>query len=307
MSRTLRAVIAATALLGAVPAAASADTVKGTVVARDAARGTIVTAGSGGAVSTLRVAKPASFKPGTRVRATATPLADGTYRGAAVKRLGRAKRGAVRGALVRRSGRELVLAAGGSTFALRTARPAVAGAPGALVSAKLKIAKGKVSAQRIRLAGQATTLELEGTVAGFDGATLQLAVEAPGTVPVAVPAGVELTAETGDEVELAVTVGGGFTLLAVDGEINVAGAIAAVSPGSITIGAVTCAVPEYLDVGDLLAGDPVFATCLLSGGTLTLDEIEYDEPSLGGDEPGWDDEEPYDEDEDWSEEDEGEL
>jgi hypothetical protein len=299
MSRTLRAVIAATALLGAVPAAASADTVKGTVVARDAVRGTIVTAGSGGAVATLRVAKPASFKPGARVRANATPLADGTYRGAGVKRLGRAKAVAVRGTLVRRSGRELLLAAGGSTFAVRTARPAVSGAPGALVSAKLKVAKGRLTAHKVRLSGQATMLEIEGTIASFDGATLQIAVEAPGTVPVAVPAGVELTAGIGDEVEVVVAVGAGFTLLAVDGEIDVAGTITAVSPGSITIGAVTCAVPEYLDVGDLLTGDPVFATCLLSGGTLTLDEIEFDEPSLG-DEPG---EEPYDEDEDWSEED----
>jgi len=299
MSRTLRVVIAATALLGAAPAAASAETVKGTVVARDAVRGTIVTAGNGGAVATLRVAKPASFKPGARVRANATPLADGTYRGAGVKRLGRAKAVAVRGTLVRRSGRELVLAAGGSTFAMRTARPAVSGAPGALVSAKLKVAKGRLTAHKVRLSGQAATLEIEGTIASFDGATLQIAVEAPGTVPVAVPTGVELTAGTGDEVEVVVAVGAGFTLLAVDGEIDVAGTIAAVSPGSITIGAVTCAVPEYLDVGDLLTGDPVFATCLLSGGTLTLDEIEYDEPSLG-DEPG---EEPYDEDEDWSEED----
>jgi hypothetical protein len=299
MNRPLRAVIAATALLGAVPAAASADTVKGTVVARDAARGTIVTAGSGGAVSTLRVAKPASFKPGARVRATATPLADGTYRGAGVKRLGRGKAATVRGTLVRRSGRELVLTAGSSTFAVRTARPAVSGAPGALVSAKLKVVKGRLTAHRVRLSGQAVTLEIEGTIASFDGATLQIAVEAPGTVPVAVPAGVELTAGTGDEVELTVAVGAGFTLLAVDGEIDVLGAIAAISPGSITVGAVTCAVPEYLDVGDLLAGDQVFATCLLSGGTLTLDEIELDEPSLG-DEP---DEEPYDEDEDWSEED----
>ena len=307
MRCTLRAVIAATALLGAAPATASADTVKGTVVSRDAARGTIVTAGSGGTVATLRVAKPASFKPGARVRATATPLADGTYRSAGVKRLGRAKSVAVRGTLVRRAGRELVLSAGSSTFALRTARPAVTGAPGALVSAKLKLAKGRLIAKKVRLAGQAATLELEGTVAGFDGTTLQLAVEAPGALPVAVPAGVELTAETGDEVELAVAIGGGFTLLAVDGEINVLGAIGAVSPGSISVGAVTCAVPEYLDVSDLLAGDSVFLTCVLSGGALTADEIELDEPSLGDDEPGWDDEEPYDEDEDWSEEDEAEL
>jgi len=296
MTRTLRALLAATALLGAVPAAASADTVKGTVVARDAARGTIVTAGRDGTVATLRVDRAGGFRAGVRVRATAAPQADGTYRASALKRLGRAKTAKVRGALVRSAGRDYVISSGASTFTLRAARVAAPTPAGAVVHADLKVAKGKVAIAKLRTAGQAATLELEGTLAGFDGSTLSLRVEGSGAVTVAVPAAVELTAETGDDVELLVTAGPVLGLLAVDGEIEAYGAVAAVAPTAITVGGVTCAVPDYLDLTDIVAGDTVYLVCVAEDGVLTADEVELDDES-------WvDDEEPFNEDEDWVDE-----
>ena len=141
MTRTMRSLIAAVALLGATTAAASADTVTGTVIARDAEQGTIMTSGRIGAVATLRVARPAAFKPGRRVRASATRLGDGTYRAAVVKRRGRARAAKARFTLVRRVGREYVVAAGGSTFVLRAGAGAGVATAGAVVTAKLRLAR----------------------------------------------------------------------------------------------------------------------------------------------------------------------
>jgi hypothetical protein len=273
-----RIVIGALALLAAVPATAAADTVDGVVVARDTQRGTVVVAGRDAA--TLHVNRPASFKPGVRLRATASRLADGTFRPTAVKRRGRAGSAKLRFTLLRRAGGDALVTAGGSTFTLRRGPAAL---PGAVVAARLKIAKGKVAVAKAKQVGQATTLALP---ARFAAGALRL----EGGLTVAVPAGVELALEEGDEVELLVAVGadGSFTLVAIDGAIEAYGAVAAVSATSITVGAVTCAVPEDLDVSDILAGDIAYVHCSVLAGVLTADELELDEPALG-DEPLFDD------------------
>ena len=274
-----RIVIAALALLAAVPATAGADTVDGVVVARDAQRRTVVVAGRDAA--TLHVNRPASFKPGVRLRATASRLADGTYRPTAIKRRGRAGSAKLRFTLLRRAGRDALVTAGGSTFTLRGGAGAV---PGAVVAARLKIAKGRVAVTKAKQVGQATTLVLR---ARFTGGTLRL----EGGLTVVVPAGVELALEEGVELELLVAVGAGgsFTLVAIDGAIEASGAVAAVSATSITVGAVTCAVPEDLDVSDIQVGDSAYVYCSVLAGVLTADELELDEPALG-DEPLIDDE-----------------
>jgi len=298
MTRTMRSLIAAAALLGATPAAASADTVDGTVIARDVQRGTIVTSARTGSVATLRVARAASFRPGQRVHATATALADGTYRAAAVKRRGRPASARLRATLVRRAGGEYLLSAGSSTFAVRAGRGARVSRAGAIVAARLRVAKGKVAADKVREVGQATTIELEGRFLDAGDGTLRIAVGAQGPVTVAVPAGVEPVLEAGDDVELLVAVGadGGFTLLAVDGEIELYGAITALAPGSVSVGAVSCAVPADLDVSDLLVGDVVLLACAVSNGVLIAEELELDDLGLDEDDLPFDDDEPYVED-----------
>ena len=272
-----RTVIAALALLAAFPAAASADTVKGVVVARDAQLGTVVVAGRQAA--TLRVSRPAAFKPGLKVRAHADKLADGSYRPTAIKRRGQAGSAKLRFTLLRRDGRDALVTAGGSTFTLKAGAVAL---PGAVVAARLKIAKGKVAVARAKQIGQASTLLLTGRFAGG-----VLRVE--GGLPVAVPAGVELALAEGDEVQVLVTVGadGAFTLVAITGAIELHGGVAAVSATSITVGAVTCAVPEDLDVSDVLVGDVAYVYCSLLDGALVADELELDDPGL--------EDEPFDE------------
>jgi hypothetical protein len=279
-----RTVIAALALLAALPATASAATVDGVVVSRDTQLGTVVVAGK--SVATLRVNRPASFKPGAKLRATVTALADGSYRASAIKRRGRAGSAKLRFTLLRRTGREYLVTAGGSTFTLKAGRGAGVSRAGAVVAARLRVAKGKVAVAKARQVGQATTLELTGR---FDGAVLRVA----GGIAVTVPAGVELALEAGDEVELLVAVGadGTFTLLAIEGEIEAYGAVAAVSAGSITVGAVTCAVPEDLDVSDVVVGDVAYVFCSVAGGVLVAEELELDEAFE--DEPF--DDEPFDE------------
>jgi hypothetical protein len=294
MTRTMRSLIAAAALLGAMPAAANADTVEGVVVARDAGLGTVVVAGR--AAATLRVARPASFKPGLKVRATATRLADGSYRATGIKRRGRAGAARLRFAVVRRAGREYLVTAGGSTFALRAGRGAGVSTPGAVVAARLRVAKGKVAVAKAKPAGQVATLELDGRFLALDGGMLRLAAGGSAPVAVAVPAGVEPALEAGDAVELLVGVGadGSLTLLAIDGALEAFGAITAVSATAISVGAVTCAVPEDLDVSDLVAGDVATLYCSLVDGVMTAEELELDDFGLDEDDFGFGDEEPYD-------------
>jgi hypothetical protein len=283
MNRTIRGLIAAVALLAALPAVAGAGTVTGVVVARDAELGTVVVAGRGAA--TLRVARPASFKPGLKLRATAARLADGSYRASAIKRRGHAAGAKLRFTLIRRAGREYLVTAGGSTFTLKAGRGAGVSRPGAIVAARLRVAKAKVAVAKAKAAGQVATLELSGRFAGLDGGVLRLAVGASAPVAVAVPAGIEPALQVGDAIELLVAVGadGSFTLLAIDGELEAHGAVTAVTAASISVGAVTCAVPEDLDVSDVVVGDLATLYCSLVGGVLTAAELELDDPGFDDD------------------------
>ena len=100
----------------------------------------------------------------------------------------------------------------------------------------------------------------------------------------------------GDDVELLVTAGPVLGLLAVDGEIEAYGArrrgrAERRSPSA----SVTCAVPDYLDLTDIVAGDTVLPwSAWHEDGVLTADEVELDEESWVDD--GFGEDEPYDED-----------
>ena len=277
-----RTVIATLALLATFPAAASADTVDGVVVARDAQRGIVVTV-SGGSVAALRVQRAGAFKPGAKLRAKANQLGDGTYRVRRVKRRGRVGATKARFTVLARADRSLVVSAGGTTFAVGAG--AAAPSPGAVVAARLRLAGGKATVAKARTLAQLTRLELNGRFAGFADGVLRLDVGAGTLLSVTVPAGVEPALQAGDEVELLVD--GSFNLIAIDGEIEVHGALTAVAPGSLSVGAVTCAVPEDLDVSDLVVGDAVLVVCSLVDGVLTAGELELDEP--------WLDDEPFEE------------
>jgi hypothetical protein len=285
MKRTL---LAALVVLAAFPAAASADTVEGVVVARDAQRGIVVTADRSGTVAALRVQRAGAFKPGAKLRAKANKLGDGTYRVRKIKRRGRAAAAKARFTVLARADRALVATAGGTTFTLGAG--AAAPAPGTVVAARLRLAGGKATVARVKALAQLTRLELTGRFAGFANGVLQIDVGAGILLSVTVPAGVEPALQAGDEVT--VLVDGAFNLIAIDGELEVYGALTAIAPDSLSVGAVTCAVPEDLDVSDLVVGDTVLVFCSLVDGVLTAEDLELDEPL--DDEP-WDEEEGEDE------------
>jgi hypothetical protein len=225
-------------------------------------------------VAALGVQRAGTFRPGAKLRAKATQLGDGTYRVRRVKRRGRAGAAKARFTVLARADRTLVASAGGTTFMLGagTAAPA----PGAVVAARLRLGAGKATVTRLRPLAQLTRLELNGRFAGFANGVLQLDVGAGTLLSITVPAGVEPALQAGAEVELLVD--GSFNLIAINGEIEVYGALTAVAPDSLSVGAVTCAVPEDLDVSDLVVGDTVLVFCSLVDGMLTADALELDEP-----------------------------
>lgn len=243
--RSRRRAIAAAATLAALSAAAPAATaaparaaapaptaaaVSGVVVARDAARGTLVTAAPGGAVRTLRTSGAARVRVGERISARASARADGTFEAAGrIVRRGTAAQARVRATVVKRDAGGYLLSAGSSTFAIRagdaraarTGRPATArtgtatpSSPrvGDLVVARLRLGGGAPLETSLRTIDETRVLELEGILTEIADGTLRIAVARHGLVTVAVPAGLTVGARVGDEVEALVSVADDDTL-----------------------------------------------------------------------------------------------
>src|SRR5258708_7739230 len=113
MKRVLIATMVAAAA-AAYPAWAGAATVKGVVVSKSAARGTIAVASARGAVQTLHVSK--LVRVGSSVRATATKRADGTFSTSHLAVTGHVHRARIHGVVAARAnGRFLVSAAHSDT------------------------------------------------------------------------------------------------------------------------------------------------------------------------------------------------
>lgn len=318
---------AATSLLAAVPASAEASRWRGTVVAKDAQRGTFATATRRGTVRTLR-ASPRRLdrvRIGRRVAVRARRLADGTYAARRVRTGRRARRARVRATVVEHDHRlrRYLVSAGGSVFAIRAAarsraRAAHGGArPGDVVLVDVAIRSGHLDGRRIAEIGHVSMLELEGIFLALADGTLRVAVERRGLVEVAVPGELGVPAPApGDQVELIVTVGddGAFTLVALrredeeddvevelddeDGELEVEGLVTELSETSVAVQAagaaspVACAVPAGTPLGGFAVGDSVEMDCRLLDGELVLEEIEL------SDEPDEVDDDEDDEDED---------
>jgi hypothetical protein len=306
--RSRRSALAVAATLTAAlaaPGVADAAKVKATVVAKDAARGTLVTATRGGDVKTLRTAKVKHYRVGQRIVADATVRPDGTFATTGkVKRLrGSARTARVRATVVQRASGRYLLSAGSSTFAIgkRRAAAAVAAAPqaGDIVDAKLQFGGGQASPRQLRTVGRAGMLEIEGIFLEAADGTIEIAVERRGRVVVAVPEGTTVSATAGDEVEAIVSVreDGSFALVALtsddeddhgldfdaeDGVVEIEGRIAELSETALTVAAgdatVTCGVPAGTVLDDFAVGDDVEMTCRLADdGAFTLVALESDE------------------------------
>jgi hypothetical protein len=290
----------------AAPGVADAAKVKATVVAKDAARGTIVTATRSGDVKTLRTAQVKRYKVGQRIVASATARPDGTFATTGkVKRLGgKARTARVRATVVQRASGRYLLSAGSSTFAIgkRRAAGAAAAAPqaGDIVDARLQLSGGQATPRQLRTVGRAGMLEIEGIFLEAADGTLEIAVEHRGRVVVSVPEGTTVSAAAGDEVEAIVSVqeDGSFALVALktdddddedgidfdaeDGVVEIEGRIAELSATALTVAAgdatVTCRVPDGTSLDGFATGDEVELTCRLTeDGAFTLVALESDE------------------------------
>jgi len=304
----LLALVAAAALLPA--AAEAATTWNGVVVTTDAHRGTAVTASAGGLVRTVRLQLGAPrLRVGSRVIVSALPLADGTFASRSVRVTGRAASARVRGVVVsyqRKLARTLV-SAGGSVFAFRTGASRTTAAvsepkPGDKIVADVSIKDGgSLVAASISTVGHAGMVELEGIFTKLDGARLELAAVERGLVSVAVPAGVTLPAlKPGDEIKAIAQIGadGSFTLVSLDakdgdgkgadltgdgGEVEVQGAITALSPLTVAPkegSPVSCAVPAGVSLDGFAVGDKVELKCELTSAGLVLTKLESDKGTI---------------------------
>ena len=305
--------VASVATAVGIPAGAQAATIKGTVVAKDAKRGTVAAATKSGAIRTLRTSS--RVRVGKRLTANVTRRADGTYTVKSVKwGRGVAKRARVRGTVVQRSAKRYLVSAGGSTFAIAKRRSAKASASAArsaqagdVVVVDVKLGDDGCSADDLKAVGQSDKVEIEGIFLDLKDGVMRLGVEHKGLVEVKVPEGIQVSAQPGDEVELIASIAedGTFTLVALhaegddenddhgdhdegiefdseDGELDIEGTISELSANSITVTAgpdavVVCSVPEGVDLTGFAVNDAVEMECkALEDGTFELRKLESD-------------------------------
>lgn len=331
-ARRLISAAAAVAALAAMPAGAgAAGPEKGTVVAKDATRQAVAIANARGAVRTVRVArKVRKLDLGDRLAVRGRERADGTLDARRVKVRGKARTARLQAAVVSRSRKRYLVSAGSSTFRVRSRVRSLDS--GDIIGTRLTLTSGEAVAGRIEHIAETDLLEIEGIFLGASDGQLQLAVERRGLVRVAVPAGLEVGAQEGDEVEMLVSVteDGSFSLVALDpddedrrgfdfefelgdDEAEVDGLVAAIGDGAVTVEAgapsasITCTVPPGVAFDGFAVGDAVEMECEVVDGSFVLRELESETAELeieDEDEDDADDEDDEDEDEDEELEDE---
>lgn len=307
--------IALAAVLGALllPAAANAATatkLSGVVVSKQATRDTLVVASSHGIVTTVR-ATPRQFRAnalGSRVSVTGTRLADGSLHATRVTHLGKTKKTHVHATVLKRSGKKLLVAGGGSAFAIRLGRSGLKHAaarslpsPGDQIDTDVELSHGGLVGSSIHMDGSSDLVHFSGKVTAMDATSITLADDGVSTV-VTIPDGVSIPAAVvvGTEVEIVASVSGstltlvgikldddgaesgddGGSSVTADSAVKVEGFVTALDPTSITIqpghhaSPVTFAIPDgfTLPVG-LQAGSRVKARGEVVSSVLTLRKL----------------------------------
>jgi hypothetical protein len=303
------------ALTFALPATAGAATVRGVVIAKDAARRSIVTVSRNGVVRTIRAR--GAFKRvrvGRLVAVQAASLPDGTFAASKIRPVGRAGHANFRATVAAVRGTTLALSAGGSVFALRV-RGGKTGSttgggfrPGDRIQANAQVKGGSLQARReaLKRIGHDDQLVLEGIylATAYDG-TIEMAVVHRGRVYVTVPDDVVVPDfQPGDEIVAVVTVAedGTFVLIKAqnessgdddddgggvngDGTFTVMGVITSLSADRIAVkvnehrDAVICAVPEDFDTEGFAVGQKVLMMCEYDGGHPVLLKLKHYEAS----------------------------
>ncbi len=214
--------------------------VRGTVIATNAARHTLVVS-TGRAVDTVRFANAgavATVALGSRVAMRASRLADGTFKERSMRVWGHARRTTIRAAVVSSSATQLVLSTGTSTLLVNRASAVATVAKsgrhshassstlgvGAEVRVSLDIQPTGLDATSITDMGQSGFVGLEGTLASVTPAngtipgSLVINVEAGATTTVTIPSSIAIpsTIAVNDAVELLTSFAGGtFTLVTI--------------------------------------------------------------------------------------------
>jgi hypothetical protein len=311
--------IAIAAVVGAVliPAAANAATttrLSGVVVAKEAARHTFVVASPQGKLTTVRstARQLTLLKVGSRIAAVGTQLADGSLHATSVKRSGIAKSAHLRVTVLEVHGSKVLVAGGGSAFAIRFKSAKAAHlkaavrkgglAAGDRIETNVKLSHGGVTGGTIHTDGQSGLIDFSGKVTALDSTSLTITDDGIPTV-VAIPDGMSLPAavQVGSEVEIVASVSGStLTLVEVkldgdgaengddggsnvdgDGIVHVDGFVTSLDSGSITIqpgdnaSPVTFAIPDGFSLpAGLAAGSKVDARGDVVNNVLTLSTLK---------------------------------
>jgi hypothetical protein len=299
--------IALTALAGVLllPAAAHAATTSklhGVVVAKERSRHVLVVASARGTITSARVTarQLRATRVGSRLALAGTKLADGSLRAKQVRRLGLAAKARLRATIVKAGSRKLLVAGGGSAFAIRLAHAAQSGLhPGQQIRADVTLGKSGAVGDDVQAGSDSTLIDFSGTVAALDASSITVADDGISTV-VEIPDGVTLPplVQVGGEVEIVASISGStLTLVEIkvdgdhgdgggsnvgdDSKVEVHGAVTALDSGSITVQPgdnatpVTFAIPSGFALpAGLAAGSVVEAKGELVNDVLTLTRIE---------------------------------
>jgi hypothetical protein len=308
--------IALAAVVGAVliPAAANAATatkLSGVVVAKETGRHTLVVASSRGKLTTVRTTarQLRATRLGSRVSATGTLLADGSLHATRITRSGTAKHAHIRVTVLTASRTKLLVAGGGSAFAIRLKRGTHVHAAarsgletGERIETDVEVSHGSLVGDTVQTDGQTVLIDFSGKVTALDSTSLTIASDSVSTV-VAIPDGVTLPplVQLGSEVEIVASVSGATLTLVeikIDGDgaesgddggsnvdgnstVHVEGFVTSLDSGSITIqpghsaSPVTFAIPDGFTLpADLGAGSTVEARGDLVSSVLTLTRLK---------------------------------
>lgn len=310
--------IALAAVVGAVllPAAAHAATVttlSGVVVSKQTARHTFVVARPHGRVTTVRATarQLLATRRGSRISATGTLLADGSLHATRVLHLGTAKHALIRVTVLRVGAAKLLVAGGGSAFAILKRAAAAAHITAAAqsgpkagdqIETDVDLSHGGRIDDTIHTLGQAVLIDFSGKITALDSTSLTIASDGVSTV-VAIPDGVNLPTlvQVGSEVEIVASISGStLTLVEIkldgdgaengddggssvngDSVVHLEGFVTSLDTGSITIqpghaaSPVTFALPEGFTLpAGLGAGSRVEARGAVVNSVLTLTRLK---------------------------------
>src|SRR5579871_4815398 len=308
--------IALAAVLGAglIPAAANAATapkLSGVVVSKETARLTLVLASSHGNVTTVRTTAQQlqRLRVGSRIAVTGLRLADGSFHATKIARSGTSSHTRIKVTVLRASAKQLLVAGGGSAFAIRLQGATQIKAAshnglsaGDQIDSEVELSHGGLVGDSVQAVGQTVLVDFSGKVTAFDASSLTVTDDGTSTV-VTIPDGVTLPqlVQIGSEVEIVASVSGStLTLVEVkldgdgaqngddggsdvsgDATVHVEGFVTSVDTSSITIqpgdnaSPVTLAIPNGFTLpAGLAAGSPVDARGDVVNTVLRLTRLE---------------------------------